>query len=161
MEWVRQWLLSMTCAALIAALADGLMPKGAVRQVGRLVCALMLLCVVLRPVLRVRIPSAEQLMERMGQELAADRERLEQHGGDMLKTLIERESAAYIVDKAAALGSECEVRVECLLSEENLWLPYRAEVSGRLSREQRQRLTVQIQNELGISPERLIYTGGE
>lgn len=161
MEWVRQWLLSVTCAALIAALADGLMPKGAVRQVGRLVCALVLLCVVLRPVLRVRIPSTDRLIDHFGKEISQSTEQLEQHSGDMLKTLIERESAAYIVDKAAALGVQCQAQVECVLGEEDLWLPHRARISGSVRGEQQKMLTVQIQNALGISPECLVYTGGE
>ena len=161
MEWVRQWLMAVTCGALLAALADGLMPQGAVRQVGRTVCALMLLCVVLRPVLRVRIPPADQLLSGVEEEVARSKTQLQQDSGDMLKRLIERESAAYISDKAAALGAQCEAQVECVPGEDDLWLPYRASIGGTINAEQRRQLTGQIERELGIPPERLVYTGGE
>ena len=35
LELIRQWLVGITCAAMIAALAEGLAPPGAVRKVGR------------------------------------------------------------------------------------------------------------------------------
>lgn len=161
MEQVRQWLLRVTCVALMAALADGMMPKGAVRQVGRLVCALVLLCVVLRPILQVRVPSPNRLVSDIGAELRREKGQLEQTGEEMLKTLIERECEAYIVDKAAALGVQCQAKVECVLDEASLWLPCRADIIGQMSGEQQQRLSMQIEKELGISPECLIYTGGE
>lgn len=161
MELVRQWLLGVTCASLMAALAEGLMPKGAVRQVGRLVCALVILCAVLRPVLLLRVPDGGQLLDDMRGAVTDSRMQLEQDSGQMLKTLIERECGAYIVDKAAGLGAECQAQVECILGNGSVWLPYSARIAGQLSGEQRQTLTAQIHSGLGISPERLVYAGGE
>lgn len=161
MELVRQWLLSVTCAALIAALADGLMPKGAVKQVGKLVCALVLLCAVLRPVLSVQLPDAGQMLSEIRGEVEYSRDGLEQGSEQMLKTLIERECGAYIVDKAAMLGAACQVRVECKEDEAGIWLPFRATVAGQLNDGQRQELTALVRSELGIVPECLVYTGGE
>ena len=37
MELLRQWLVGVTCAAMIIALADSLTPSGTVRKVGKLV----------------------------------------------------------------------------------------------------------------------------
>lgn len=45
MAGVGSWLLSITGASVLCALADGLMPAGPVRRVGRLVCGLVLLAV--------------------------------------------------------------------------------------------------------------------
>lgn len=161
MELVRQWLLSVTCAALIAALADELMPKGAVKQVGKLVCALVLLCAVLRPVLSVQLPDAGQLLSEIRGEVEYSRNGLEQGSEQILKTLIERECDAYIVDKAAVLGAVCQVQVECKEDEAGVWLPYRATVAGHLNDGQRQELTALVRSELGIAPECLVYIGGE
>ncbi len=161
MELVRQWLLGVTGAALMAALADGLMPKGAVKQVGKLVCALVLLCAVLRPVLSVDIPEPGQLRSRLQGELGDSRARLEQNSTQMLKTLIERECGAYIVDKAVQLGAVCHAQVECALSDGGAWLPCRAHITGQLNAQQRQQLTAAVHSELGIAPECLVYAGGE
>lgn len=49
MAGVGSWLLSITGASVLCALADGLMPAGPVRRVGRLVCGLVLLAVILAP----------------------------------------------------------------------------------------------------------------
>ena len=51
MELLRQWLVGVTCAAMIIALADSLTPSGTVRKVGKLVGGLVLLLAVLQPVL--------------------------------------------------------------------------------------------------------------
>ena len=161
MELVRQWLLGVTCASLMAALAEGLMPKGPVRQVGRLVCALAVLCAVLRPVLRLNVPDPGRLLADIQGETEDSRMQLEQESGQMLKTLIERECSAYIVDKAAELELECQAQVECILGDGGVWLPDCARITGQLNGEQKQRLTAQIHSGLGIPPERLVYAGGE
>lgn len=161
MEWIRQWLLGVTCASLIAALADGLMPKGAVRQVGRLVCALVILCAVLRPILRLELLETGRLMSDIEDEVEGRYLLLEQNSDQMLKTLIERECGAYIVDKAAGLDVECRVQVECIRSDADVWLPHSARIVGQMDGEQQKALTALIQSGLGIAPDRLMYTGGE
>ncbi len=161
MELVRQWLLSVTCAALMAALADGLMPKGAVKQVGKLVCALVLLCAVLRPVLSVQLPDTGQLLSGVRGKVEDSRAGLEQDSEQMLKTLIERECGAYIVDKAAMLGAVCRAQVECKADATGVWKPDRAYVAGLLDNGQRKELTALVHSELGISPEGVCVAGGE
>lgn len=161
MELIRQWLTGVTCAALIAALAENLMPKGAVKQVGKLVCALALLCAVLRPVLVLDVSRAGPAFRRLQEETDARRAGLEQQGSAMLKTLIERECGAYIVDKAAQLGVACRAQVECVPGEGNTWLPHTACITGQPEKSQRQALTAMIHSEIGIAPEHQYYLGGE
>lgn len=160
-EFIRQWLTGVTCAALIAALADGIMPKGAVKQVGKLVCALILLCAVLRPVLRLNVQDFTVGIGTVVGDFRQQRTRLEQTSGAMLKTLIERESAAYIVDKAARLGMTCQAQVTCTAGDGGTWIPRSARITGQLEKEQRNELTTAIHTELGIAPECMTYAGGE
>lgn len=158
---VRQWLIGVTCAALMAALADALMPKGAVKQIGKLVCSLVLLCAVLRPVLTLSMPQNVGLLDWVEGETDRQRLQLEQNSGTMLKTLIERESAAYIVDKAAQLGAVCQAQVICAADESGTWLPHSARITAALDEQQRRELTAMIQCGLGIAPECQVYAGGE
>ena len=160
-ELMRQWLTGVTCAALISALADGLMPKGPVKQVGKLVCALVLLCTVLRPVLTLKPLHQEELANAVRNAVREQQSQLEQGHGVMLKTLIERECAAYIVDKAACLGVTCQVRVVCIPGEDGIWLPQSAQMCGNFDEIQRRKLSAAIRDELGIAAARQIYTGGE
>lgn len=161
MDGIRQWLIGIACSALLAALAEGLMPKGAIKQIGKLVCALILLCALLRPMLVFRLPNEISRSFRFMGEMEEQRAHLEQSSGQMLKRLIEQESAAYIVDKAAGLGLICRAQVTCVLGEGDVWIPNRAYITGQLEEEKRAKLTVAIQSELGIAPECQVYAGGE
>lgn len=161
MDEVRHWLTGITCAALLAALADGLMPKGAIKQVGKLVCALVLLCALLRPVLNIGMPDTMWGAGGAVGEMEQQRVRLEEESSRLLKVLIEQESAAYIVDKAAELGLICRAQVTCVAGEGGTWLPHRAYITGQMEEEGRIKLMAAIQSELGIVPECQVYAGGE
>ena len=49
MDGMRTWLLSLIFAAVLCAVARALMPEGAVKRVGGLVCGLVLLSAALAP----------------------------------------------------------------------------------------------------------------
>ena len=59
MDAAREWLLGVTAAAILAALAEGLMQEGGPKRVGRLVCGLVLLAAVFRPAAYVMDKAAE------------------------------------------------------------------------------------------------------
>ena len=63
MEAGRTWLLSVLVTCVLCAAADGLMPSGGVRQVGRLVCGLVLLWAILSPAVRLGGVDAGQWLE--------------------------------------------------------------------------------------------------
>ena len=78
-----------------------------------------------------------------------------------MKTIIEAECSAYIVDKAAQLGAECQVELECAPEGDGVFLPWQVTVTGNLSPSQQEQLTRQIQEELGVPPERQQYATKE
>lgn len=157
MELVRQWLLGITCAALLAAVVDALMPKGAVKQVGKVVCGLVLLCAVLRPLTGNEIVWDTTALHRQSTQQLNP----EQGGERMLKTLIERECGAYIVDKAAEQGVTCQAQVECEAGQQGVWLPSRVKISGQAQERERNSLCAVICREFGIAPEQVTWAGGE
>lgn len=57
MDAAREWLLGVTAAAILAALAEGLMQEGGPKRVGRLVCGLVLLAAVFRPAAELTLPA--------------------------------------------------------------------------------------------------------
>ena len=160
MDLIRSWLTQVICAALIAAAADGLMPKGPVKKVGTLICAMVLLCVVLRPVVNWSVSVPDTALGEIWEESQVWQEQLEQDSGTMLKTLIERQTGAYISDKAASLGVACQVEVACA-QQDGIWVPQTVYITGKLNAEQQRTLTAAIQSELGIPPECQVCTGGE
>ena len=150
-----EWLLSVTAAAILCALAQGLIPSGPVRRVGRLTAGLVMAAALLAPLASLRGMDPERWLENWQpqEEMGA----LEEQRDETMKTIIEEECGAYIVDKAAALGADCRVQVVCAPEGEGVFLPWQVTVTGDLSAEQRARLTDQIQEDLGVPPERQQY----
>lgn len=157
MEAVRSWLLTVIAASLICALADALMPPGAVRRVGRLVCGLVLLWAILSPLARLDLSDGRRWLEDYLASLENREAELTETVNGQMKVIIEQEYGAYIVDKAAQLGLTCGVRVECRLSEEGLYLPLRARVSGALTEREQAQIAQIIREDLGVPESEQLY----
>lgn len=151
------WLIGMTCAAILAAVARCIMPPGPVRQVGSLICAMMLLWAILKP---IAVPAG--LMGKLPVDVQAWKieAELKEKEEQLLKSLIEQECGTYIVDKAAELGVDCSATVTCMMDEAGVWLPGSCRTIGQLTTQQRGELERIISADLGIAPERQEYAGG-
>ena len=152
---VKGWLLSLVAAALISAVADALTPEGAAKKVERLVGGLLLLSVMIRPV------SGLDLAERVGEYTPPETENqwteeLTAADNLLLERLITDSTQAYIEAQAQSLGGQCRAEVTCLWQGE-VPVPFRVEVAGSLSTEQRSALSRVIRAELGIPEERQTY----
>lgn len=159
---VGSWLIGVTCAALIAAVVDGLMPNGPVKQVGKLACTLMLMWAVLRPLLSLQPDDPFEDLGRFSLQVETQQEQLSDRNGGLLKKLIEQQIAAYIVDKAAGSGLSCQVEVTCEQGEAGTWIPCSVYVyAEEFSSGQREELTELIWNEIGVSAQQLVWAGGE
>ena len=159
-EWLANWLIGVTCAALLAVLARHMMPPGAVQQVGALVCALMLLWAMLRPLVWNEGDGRVEFSFDSGQTRTLT-DTLRQNSARMLKPIIEQECAAYISDKAAEQGIACQVQVECVEGDAEVFLPHSVTVTGELTAAQRTVLTRLISSDMDVPAERQHYTGGE
>ena len=89
MEWLGNWLIGVTAAALLCALADSLMPEGAVRRVGRLALGLVMLAAVLRPLVQIEAVSPAELWSDYQAQTAQEQQRLEEERDQTMKTIIE------------------------------------------------------------------------
>ena len=150
MELLRAWLTGITAAAILCALANSLMPEGAVRRVGKLSCGLVMLAAVLRPLVEVEALSPGDLLEDYQAQAAVQTQELEEGRNTALKSIIEQEFAAYIVDKAAQLGAACTAQVTCQLGEGGVFLPQSAAVQGSFTPQQQEELARILEEELAI-----------
>lgn len=158
---VRGWLLAVIAVSLLCAVADALMPPGGVRRVGRLVCGLVLMGAVLSPVAELDVEGGRRWLEDYLASVHSREAELTQTVESQMKVIIEQEYAAYILDKAAQLGLDCTVRVECGLSEEGLYLPVRTEVAGLSTAGSQRELIRIIKEDLGVPEERQFYVEEE
>ncbi len=151
MEWLKSWLLGILSAAVIAALAGALCPEGLPKRLTRLAGGLLLLTAALGPVRRLdgadlaaALTGALTQAEERAQTAAAREE--------TRKAIIAQETAAYISDKAAALGIlDPQVRVECRVTEDGFPVPEQVEVRGKGPREAWDKLRQALSDELALA----------
>ena len=140
LELIRHWLVGITCAAMLVALAESLIPAGSIRRIARLTGGLVLLAAILNPLLKLDTTEEENEI--------------------LMKDIIEEQSGAYIQDKAAALGIDCQVTVEADGEEE--WpIPQSVTVMGSLTAEQQEALERTIEEDFAIPAERQRYESGD
>lgn len=158
-ELIRSWVIGITCAAMIVALAESLSPKGAVRKVGRLTGGLVLLLAILQPVMKIDSRDMAGILAEYRAEAAGYSVSLEAENDILVKAIIEEETGAYILDKATALGiGDCQVSVTAVSEEEGAYpIPDAVTVTGTLTEAQRYALSRQIEADLAIPAERQSY----
>ena len=149
MEDFRQYVLSLTAAALLGGILLSCVPEGSTGKVLKLVCGILLTVTALKPLRQIRLPDLDALtgeyrqqaeaVTAMGQEMA----RLETREG--IRNALE----AYILDKAAELGMD--VTPEVFLDESGI--PVSVRLEGDHSSGMRQKIQTIITNDLGIPGE--------
>ena len=150
---LREWLTSIVVVTLLLSVVQALVPEGSIRRVASFVGGLILLAVLMRPVLGTDLERLQLDLGGYEQELKNAREELASSRETELTERIEERTAAYISDKADALGLEVVVRVEASAGPDGISLPEKAELTGPYSRE----LADFMARELGIPAERQVW----
>ena len=161
METIRTWLLGVTCAGLLVAVADALIPKGTVRGVSRLVGGLILFLAMASPVLQLEDTDLAGWIGVLRADAAVAASALDETNGEMMETIIAEETAAYIEEKAAELGGACEALVVCQKGDNGLTIPTAVTVVGTLSAEQQSALSACIASDLAIPEEQQNFQSTE
>ena len=150
---LREWLTSIVVVTLLLSVVQALVPEGSIRRVASFVGGLILLAALLRPVLGADLERLQLVMDDYEQALQEAREELASSGETELTERIEERTAAYISDKADALGLKVAVRVEATTGPDGVSLPEKVELTGPYSRELADFMT----RELGIPAERQVW----
>ena len=150
---LREWLTSIVVVTLLLSVAQMLVPEGSIRRVASFAGGLILLVALLRPVLGADLERLRLDLDGYERELQNAREELSSAGDTEVAERIAERTAAYISDKADALGLEVTVRVETAPGEAGVSLPVKAEVTGPYSQELADFMT----RELGIPAERQVW----
>ncbi len=145
-----QWVLGLSCTALICGAIKSLAPGGWMKRAVEAVCA----AAMVTAALGILGDLAELSVSRYAARYASDAGRIVEDAGEEAKRqtrfIIEERCEAYILDKAASLGAPLEgVSVTAEWSGEGFWYPARCVLTGRQSPE----LSRAIEAELGIPKE--------
>lgn len=131
MEWMKSWLFSIVCAAMVAAVAEALTPKGFPKQLVRYAGGLLVLLAVLTPVKRLDSRVFGNAIADWKGRYENAAETLAEQNIEVTKTIIAQETAAYISDKAAELGiTQCRVEVRCRMTDRGYPAPESVRVEG-------------------------------
>ena len=90
------------------------------------------------------------LLDDYQAQAAIQTQELEEERNTALKSIIEQEFAAYIVDKAAQMGAACTAQITCRLGEDGVFLPQSAAVQGSFTPQQQEDLARILEEELAI-----------
>ena len=156
---VRSWLTSIAAVTLMLTVVQTLVPEGTLRKISGFTGGLVLLAALLQPALRTdlgRLRLDFSDYEAAIEERAAE---LDAGGKEELAAIIAGRTAAYISDKADALGlGEITVRVETEPGADGETpLPASVVLTGPRS----QALADWIAGELGIPAERQVWHEGK
>lgn len=158
MGLVRQWLLGVTAAALVLALAETLAPEGGAKKVCRLAGGLALMLAAVSPVLGALDGSLfTQALDGWHEQTQSVEWELEEKTDRFYLAIIEEETAAYVMDKAKELGFDCEAEVTYGYDEEGVPCPWEIAARGAWTGEQRSRLERLLEEELGVPAQRQYY----
>ena len=111
MTKLSSWLLSVVTAAAALSVLRSLMPKGAPRTAGRLAGGLAMLAVIVSPLRTLDAPTLRWEYETLAEEIEGITAEYRAENAEALESVILERTAAYISDKARALGREVEVMV--------------------------------------------------
>lgn len=151
MTLAQEWLMRVIGAALLMAAVSVLTPRGAVRRIALLCCAVIFLLSVLRPLLGGELPKLRSSFS-LREELLRQTEEFQRSNFEAWETLIERELLSYIETKAAELHCDCSVSLR--LSRDADGIPVPEEVTLTAA-EENDALAACISQELGIDRERI------
>lgn len=160
MELIHTWILSVTVSAIVIAVAEALMPPGAVKKVGKLTGGLILVLGILQPLVTMDYEDLYDMVTALPAGAIAQ-EGAQTHQYEAMKGIIEEELEAYIVDKGEALGADCTAQVTCTPGEGEVPVPTQATVTGDLTPAQQEAMSRYLEQELGIPPQGQIFDSEE
>lgn len=149
--------MSVAASSILSALALALCPDGRVKNILRLVCGIVCALALVSPLRSLDITGLSAAMAAYGQRAQIIAENAEEEKKMLERTYIEERCAAYISDKAAAMGVAAgNVTVLARWDEQALvWYPYEAALDCGRNEE----LSRALEAELGIPAERQRWSG--
>ena len=152
-ESLRQWLVSLTAAAILLGAAESLVTQGSVRRVLRLAGGVVLMILLLRPLSGIAGNLPQLSIDGFRQETEQREEELKKQQEEAVGGLIESELGSYIWDKEQSHGLDYPVSVSTRPGAGGGSVPDRVSIDGPFHQE----LSDWLTTELGLGPECQIW----
>lgn len=156
MEALRQYLLSVTSAALLCGILNALIgKKGTIAAVSKLLCGIFLTVTLIKPLLNISVDNLMGTWDGYSLQAQAAVNKGEEISSDAVCQIIKQQAEAYILDKADSLG--VSVTVEIKLSDDPLPVPESVTIYGNVAPYQRRQLCEILEKDLDISGEHQLW----
>lgn len=157
MDDIRQYLLSITAAAVICSLITSIMgKKGTYAAIVRMLCGLFMAITMISPLIQIQLSDFSFYYGSIMTEADAAAANGSLMANEAVAAIIKSETETYILDKALSMGLSIEVEVT--LSDSGTQHPYKVRLSGTASPYARQKLKEMIASDLGIPEENQAWT---
>jgi hypothetical protein len=162
MSMLRQWILSICGVAVISVVAMSLTPRGSVRGITKLVCGVVAFIVLIKPFIGFDFDAYSINLAQYRAALEVRENNSRNTSERLLRTIIEEECAAYILDKAQELSLEAgTVAVTAKWGDGDVWYPYEVWVDVSGEGENKNRMRGLIEADLGIPEARQYWSSDE
>lgn len=154
MDAVREYLVSVTAAALICGIA-GKLVSGTAGTVVKIVSGVLMLLAVVNPWVDIRLSDLSEFTTDI--QIAAENAAMDgvESSMEALRNGITEQVRTYILDKAQTLEAELTVEVE--LTDDTLPVPCCVTLRGRISPYAKTVLSEYIEEKLGITAEAQVW----
>lgn len=158
MDWIKEYLVQLIAAALIAGIVTNLIgKKTAVGKSIQLICGIFLIFVLIMPWTKVEMSDFADYLDNLSIHANAAVQTGENMAYDEISQIIKAKTEAYILDKANSFGAELAVEVRVDSSE--LPVPVAVKLTGSISPYGRKKLENIIAEDIGIPLEEQTWTG--
>jgi stage III sporulation protein AF len=158
-EALRSWIVGIAGAAMITAVAMTVTPEGRVKKIVSLVCGLMTVIALVRPIVGFDYRSFSEYLAQHKSEAEAFSSDIDSANENLTRRIIEERCQAYILDKGKSLGiTDLEASVQLSWSVDGHWYPCGASLRTNAGEDKRQELGRDIEAELGIPSEGLNWS---
>lgn len=159
MELMKSWIMGLMGAALVTAVACSAAPEGKAKRVVTLVCGLMTILALMRPVLTFDYGAFAKNLAAYERSAQKQSFVLVQSNEKLTRRIIEERCASYILDKGKSQGiDDLQVTVTAAWSQDGYWYPAKATLRTASEQAKRDSLSRSIVADLGIPPEELSWS---
>ncbi len=150
----REWIFGLIAAAVIASAAQLFTVGSPVEKVTGFICSVMLMAALLSPLLKLDPDALSLSLASYRETVALLTEDLETQQNQLMRSYIEEQCAAYILDEAQILGiADGRVEVKAKWAGDS-WIPCEATMTMPLTADQQRQLSNWMAAQLGITEER-------
>ena len=157
MEGLRQYVLSVTAAAMICGVLSTLVNDGNTKTLIRFIFGLFLTLAVVRPFAGAGFAQLKEMELPLEMQYGDAAVLGEEMARTALADIIKERAEAYILDKAAQM--DADIQAEVTVGSGDPPLPVAASIFGNLTSDVRSQLQLFLDEELGIPKENLQWNG--